>query len=138
MSAFMSFHGNLTQDPTLNKYGNQDCLRLSVANRTTRKMEDGTYLTNFYDVTVWGQRATWLADRICKGTLVYVTGEFQAVPYVSKKDNQQRISLQIANANVDPLARAKGDDAAKTARSQKSAPPSAPVADDEEDGDIPF
>ena len=65
MSAFMSFHGNLTQDPTLNKYGNQDCLRISVANRTTRKMEDGTYLTNFYDVTVWGQRSTWISYRIC-------------------------------------------------------------------------
>ena len=60
------------------------------------------------------------------------------MPYVSKKDNQQRISLQIANASVDPLARTKGDNAAKPARSQKSAPPSAPVADDEEDGDLPF
>lgn len=138
MSAKIAFYGNLTKDPVYNKYNNQDCLRLSVANRSTRKQEDGNYITNFYDVTIWGQRATYLSDKVVKGTMVFVTGEFYAMPYESKQTNQVKVSLQVAADSVEPLARMKGqtDSAPTQQRTSRPQAPAASVMDD--DDDVPF
>lgn len=138
MSAKIAFYGNLTKDPVYNKYNNQDCLRLSVANRTTRKQEDGTYLTNFYDVTIWGQRAAYLSDKVEKGTMVFVTGEFYAMPYTSKQTNESKISLQVSADAVEPLMRMKGQAAGSAPQhtaSRAPAPSQSPIV---EDDDIPF
>ena len=141
MSAKITFYGNLTKDPVFNKYNNQDCLRLAVANRTTRKQEDGTYITNFYDVTIWGQRAAYLSDKIEKGTMVFVSGEFYAMEYMSKQTNEKKVSLQVAADSVEPIARMKGQqnsNAGGNASSRRNTNTNTQSTVVEDDDEMPF
>src|SRR5690242_4974258 len=76
--------GNLGRDPE--KRYTQDgrpVTRFSVAATTRRRERDGEWAdhTEWFSVTVFGRQAETLAERVTKGTRVYVEGRLESRQY---------------------------------------------------------
>ena len=107
--ATVTIHGNLVRDPELREVGaaKSKVASFTVAVSTSNKKEDGTFDTNFYDVSLWGQNAENIAQHMQKGTAVMVIGDFSMVEYVSKKDNLKHNRLRVNATKVKITANAK-------------------------------
>lgn len=109
-NAKISILGNLTRDPATRQVRANNVVSFSVAVSTMTKKEDGTYDSNFYDVSVWGKQGEYLLQRLQKGTQVWVTGDFEHAVYTDK-DGNPRCSLRVTANDVRVVARGKGDSA---------------------------
>lgn len=98
--------GNLIKDPTQTSYNGNTVVSFTVAVNTTKKDGD-KYLSDFYNVSVWGKTAEYVLPRLQKGTLVNVLGDLQLQSYTDK-NNVERQSLSLRATEVLPLARQKG------------------------------
>jgi len=125
--ATVVIHGNLVRDPELKEVGASKAkvAAFTVAVSTAVKKADGTYETNFYDVSLWGPRGEAFAQHAEKGTAVQVVGDLSMVEYVSQKDNQKRVRLRVDAFKVKITAKAKGSEEAPRS------PVSAPMPDDD-------
>lgn len=112
--ATVVIHGNLVRDPELREVGanKTKVASFTVAVSTNNKKPDGTYDTNFYDVSLWGARGEAFIDRAEKGTAVQVIGDLSMVEYVSQKDNQNHCRLRIDATKIKITDRAKARAAA--------------------------
>lgn len=114
-NAKITILGNLTKDPTTRQANGSNVVSLSVAVSTMNKADDGSYQSDFYDVSVWGKNNEYLMQKVQKGTQVWVTGDFSTGTYTAN-DGQKRTVLRINATDVRPVARMKGEGAAAPAR----------------------
>src|SRR5919198_6125018 len=94
--------GNLGRDPE--KRYTQDgrpVTRFSVAATTRRRERDGEWAdhTEWFSVTVFGRQAETLAERLAKGTRVYVEGRLESRQYETQ-NGQKGFSLDIVANDV--------------------------------------
>jgi len=101
--AKVSITGRLTKDPQkgTTKTGATQ-VTFSVAVNTTKKVDD-KYISNFYNVTIWGQLAEYIFPKIGKGQLVQVYGDLLLDNYTS--DGKERQSLNVKGTDVIPLSK---------------------------------
>jgi single-strand DNA-binding protein len=140
--------GNLGRDPE--KRYTQDgrpVTRFSVAATTRRRERDGEWAdhTEWFSVTVFGRQAETLADRVTKGTRVYVEGRLESRQYETQNGGKGFSLDVIANEVIvlDARQRAEGSDfgsgeleTAAPTRSFAARPPAQEDATDLED--LPF
>jgi single-strand DNA-binding protein len=107
--------GNLGRDPEM-RYtpSGRPVTEFSVAvSHRSRDAQTGTWAddgTDWYRVTVWGDRAERTAEQFRKGNKVFVEGRFRTREYEAR-DGQKRISLEISADNVISLeTRARDED----------------------------
>jgi single-strand DNA-binding protein len=140
--------GNLGRDPEM-RYtpSGRPVTEFSVAvNQSTKNQQTGEWVeaTDWFRVTVWGDRAERTAEQLRKGNRVFVEGRFRTREYETR-DGQKRISLEITADNVISLeARERGGDA----EGGFSAPtggfggetvrPTRPTGDTDDLDDLPF
>jgi single-strand DNA-binding protein len=142
--------GNLGRDPE--KRYTQDgrpVTRFSVAATTRRRERDGEWAdhTEWFSVTVFGRQAETLAERLAKGTRVYIEGRLESRQYETQA-GQKGFSMDIVANDVLVLdtrqrdgdfSNASGD--FETAPSTSPRPPQErrPAADEAADlEDLPF
>ena len=65
--------------------------------------------TDWFRVTIWGDRAERAAEQFRKGNRVFVEGRFRTREY-DAKDGTHRTSLEITADNVIPLERQSRED----------------------------
>ena len=97
--------GNLGRDPE--KRYTQDgrpVTRFSVAATTRRRERDGEWAdhTEWFSVTVFGRQAETLAERVTKGTRVYVEGRLESRQYETQNGGKG-FSLDVVANEVIPL-----------------------------------
>ena len=109
-NAKITILGNLTKDPVTRKAGANTVVALSVAVSTMNKDDSGNYLSDFYDVSVWGKNGEYLMQKVQKGTQVLVTGDFSTGSY-DAADGTKRTVLRVTATDVRPLTRLKGETA---------------------------
>ena len=102
--------GNLTRDPEMKDVNGSSVMTISVAVNTDVKNQDGTYKTDFYEVSVWGKQGENLMQRLQKGTGVWVNGDLTTNEYVGR-DGKNHIALRVRGTDVRGVARLKGGDA---------------------------
>jgi single-strand DNA-binding protein len=118
--------GNLGRDPE--KRYTQDgrpVTRFSVAATTRRRERDGEWAdhTEWFSVTVFGRQAETLAERVTKGTRVYVEGRLESRQYESQNGNKGFSLDVIANEVVVLDTRQRdGDFSAGTGDFETAAP----------------
>jgi single-strand DNA-binding protein len=102
--------GNLGRDPE--KRYTQDgrpVTRFSVAATTRRKGREGEWEdhTEWFNVTVFGRQAETLAERIAKGTRVYVEGRLESRQYETQNGGKGFSLDVVANEvlSLDPRQR---------------------------------
>jgi single-strand DNA-binding protein len=144
--------GNLGRDPEM-RYtpSGRAVTEFSVAvNQNTKNQQTGEWVesTDWFRVTVWGDRGERVAEQLRKGNRVFVEGRFRTREYEAR-DGQKRISLEITADSVVGLDRSGDvDDAGGergAARADASPPrgrggqgPAGPGETYEDLDDLPF
>jgi single-strand DNA-binding protein len=98
--------GNLGRDPEL-RYtpSGRPVTEFSVAvNQSTKNQQTGEWVeaTDWFRVSIWGDRGERAAENLRKGNRVLVDGRFRTREYEAK-DGQKRMSLEITADTVLPL-----------------------------------
>ena len=106
--------GNLGRDPEMRYTPNgRPVTEFSVAVGHSKPDGSGGWVdegTDWFRVTVWGDRAERTAEQFRKGNKVFVEGRFRTREYEAK-DGQKRVSLEITADNVISLdARVRDDE----------------------------
>ncbi len=100
--------GNLGRDPEMRYTPNgRPVTEFSVAvNQNTKNQQTGEWVeaTDWFRVTVWGDRAERTAEQLRKGNRVFVEGRFRTREY-DARDGQRRVSLEITADSVVSLDR---------------------------------
>lgn len=98
--------GNLGRDPEMRYTPNgRPVTEFSVAVSHSRPDGNGGWIdegTDWYRVTVWGDRAERTAEQFRKGNKVFVEGRFRTREFEGK-DGLKRTSLEITAENVISL-----------------------------------
>jgi single-strand DNA-binding protein len=146
--------GNLGRDPEMRYTPNgRPVTEFSVAvTHRGRDAQSGEWAdlgTDWFRVTVWGDRAERTAEEFKKGNRVFVEGRFRTREY-DAKDGTKRTSLEITADNVIALERRGRDEegsfgapaggGASSGGDTGAAPvrPTRPPADDTDLDDLPF
>jgi single-strand DNA-binding protein len=106
--------GNLGRDPEMRYTPNgRPVTEFSVAvshrNRDPQTGEWSDDGTDWYRVTVWGDRAERAAEQFRKGNRVFVEGRFRTREFETR-DGQKRTALEITADNVLTLDRPSRDE----------------------------
>jgi single-strand DNA-binding protein len=95
--------GNLGRDPELRYTPNgRPVASFTVAvNQSTKNQQTGEWIeaTDWFRVSVWGDRGERAAENLRKGSRVFVDGRFKAREYEAN-DGQKRMSLDITADTV--------------------------------------
>jgi len=144
--------GNLGRDPEMRYTPNgRPVTEFSVAvNQSTKNQQTGEWVeaTDWFRVSVWGDRAERAAENLRKGNRVLVDGRFRTREYETK-DGQKRVSLEITADTVMGLDKREQTEGTFTGAPAGGAPasgggpgPSGPDRsggfDDSEIDELPF
>lgn len=105
--------GNLGSDPEM-RYTptNRAVTQFNVAvNQSTKNQQTGEWIeeTDWFRVSVWGDRAERMAETLRKGNKVFVEGRFKTRQFEGR-DGQTRTSLEITADSIVNLERRNRDD----------------------------
>ena len=136
--------GNLGADPEMRYTPNgRPVTQFNVAvNQSTKNQQTGEWVeaTDWFRVSVWGDRAERAAETLRKGNRVCVDGRFRTREFEGR-DGQKRTSLEITADTVMSLEkRAPGEEGTFTpgASTGAGAPAGGRRPADEELDDLPF
>jgi single-strand DNA-binding protein len=141
--------GNLGADPEM-RYtpSGRPVTQFNVAvNQSTKNQQTGEWVeaTDWFRVSVWGDRAERAAENLRKGNKVFVEGRFKTREF-DGNDGQKRTSLDVTADNVISVDRKGRDDdaafsgapAAAGVAGGASGGSSRSPADDSDLDDLPF
>ena len=105
--------GNLGSDPEM-RYtpSNRAVTQFNVAvNQSTKNQQTGEWFeeTDWFRVSVWGDRAERMAETLRKGNKVFVEGRFKTRTFEGR-DGQTRTALEITADSIVNLERRPRDD----------------------------
>jgi single-strand DNA-binding protein len=105
--------GNLGSDPEM-RYtpSNRAVTQFNVAvNQSTKNQQTGEWVeeTDWFRVSVWGDRAERMAESLRKGNKVFVEGRFKTREFEGR-DGQKRTSLEITADSIVNLERRNRED----------------------------
>jgi single-strand DNA-binding protein len=141
--------GNLGRDPEM-RYtpSGRPVTQFSVAVSNSKPDGQGGWVdegTDWYRVSVFGDRAERAAEQLRKGNRVFVEGRFKTREFEGN-DGQKRTSLDVTADNVISLDRKSRDDdgaafagaPAGAAAAGGGGAPARPASDDTDLDDLPF
>jgi single-strand DNA-binding protein len=138
--------GNLGADPEM-RYtpSGRPVTQFNVAvNQSTKNQQTGDWIeaTDWFRVSVWGDRAERAAESLRKGNRVFVEGRFRTREFEGR-DGQKRTSLEITADSLVNLERRsrEGDEGSFAPADRPAAASGSPGrgrADDAELDDLPF
>ncbi len=143
--------GNLGRDPELRYTPNgRPVATFSVAvNQATKNQQSGEWIeaTDWFRVSVWGDRAERAAENLRKGSRVFVDGRFRTREYETN-DGRKGMSLDVSADNVMGLDKRDqeggfsgapgGPGGAAPSGGAAGGPPSGGGYDDTEIDELPF
>jgi single-strand DNA-binding protein len=105
--------GNLGADPEMRYTPNgRPVTQFNVAvNQSTKNQQTGEWVeeTDWFRVSVWGDRAERAAENLRKGNRVFVEGRFKTREFEGR-DGQKRTSLEITADSVVNLEKRNRDE----------------------------
>lgn len=127
--------GNLTRDPELYETaGGKSVLKFDIAVNRGFKDADGNYITDFFNVSVWGDKGVNCGRYLFKGSKVGIVGRLQNRTYEDKEGNNRTVTEVVAE-DVEFLTPKKKDiEPEEVTRVKKTRPELEPIEDD----DLPF
>lgn len=105
--AKVALTGRIIKDPTQRMWKDSTVVSFCVAVNTPKK-EGDRYISDFYNVSVWGASGEFIMPRIEKGSLVQVYGDLTTSTY--PKDGVDKMSLNVRATEVIPLTPKKNQE----------------------------
>ena len=139
----------LVADPTTTTLpSGTSVTKARIASNNVHRQDDGTYGTNWYNVSFFGARGDMFAKHFTKGNVVNVFGDLVIRDYVDK-NGQTRQSIDIEHADWEFCPKNVAGDAVTSEQSRPAAPaatkPTFAAASDDElpgvpasDDELPF
>lgn len=91
--------GNLSKPPELRTTNNGTSVcTFSIAVNRKYKAQDGSQITDFFDIVVWRQLADLCAKWLDKGKKVAVVGELQNHSYEAKDGTKRHVTEVLADS----------------------------------------
>ena len=135
----ISIIGNLGRDPELRYTPNgRPVASFTVAvNQSTKNQQSGEWIesTDWFRVSVWGDRGERAAESLRKGSRVFVDGRFRTREYEAN-DGQKRLSLDITADTVLGLDKRETADGTELDELEDGELPSG-LDEEEHDRDVP-
>jgi len=116
----ISVYGRVASDVTTKDVNGRTVATFRFAAGNKRKQQDGSYGTNFYNVSAWGSIGETAAKFLKKGHRASLSGELVIRNYVGN-DQQTHYAIEI-DANTIDLVETKGEAEAKAGNTQATAP----------------
>lgn len=135
----LTIAGNVGRDSELKQIqtnsGAQSVLSFAVAVKSMKKDSQGNYITQWFDCSLWGQRADTLVNYIKKGSSVTVCGSVELEQYTAKdgsagakmKVNAQNVTLQ-GSPSTQPQQQPQAQPVSQPAQMNSFQQPPAPPA----------
>lgn len=149
-----SFVGRLTRDPELRttQAGKQICTFAIAVDNPFKKNDRGEKGADFFNVTVWGDRADAASRYLVKGQLVTISGRIEVRQYEDRDGNKRTSVDVVANdwrGYTKPGSARDQDDTGGyqqqrtyqgqgQGRSQQQHYQQQPAQDQDLEGDLPF
>lgn len=129
--------GNLSTDVTVKQSGTTQIATFTVKERKSRKDENKP--NNFWDVTVFGQRAEFAGKHFRNGSPVSITGKADWNEFTGSDGTPKR-NVRISADEVDFVPKDFSEQNAQTsAPAAKPAPaPAAPAQEESASDELPF
>lgn len=129
--------GNLSTDVTMKQSGSTQIATFTVKERKSRKDENKP--NNFWDVTVFGQRAEFAGKHFRNGSPVSITGKADWNEFTGS-DGAPKRNVRISADEVDFVPKDFSEQNAQTpAPATKPAPaPAAPAQEESASDELPF
>ena len=116
-NAKVALTGRLIREPKQSTYNNSTVVSFTVAVNTTKKDGD-KYVSDLYNISIWGKSAEFILPRVSKGSLVQVYGDLYMDTY-KDKNNVERQSLTVRATEVLPLSNPGAQHSAKSEPTQE-------------------
>jgi len=135
----LMFIGNLGRDPEM-RYtpSGRPVTQFTVAvNQSTKNQQTGEWTeeTDWFRVSVWGDRAERAAEQLRKGNRVFVEGRFKSREYETQ-DGQKRVSLDVTADQVINLEKRPRDEDGSLAEPATAPRPTAAPGNRAEESDL--
>src|SRR5205823_13774478 len=113
-----------------------------AVNQSTKNQQTGEWVeaTDWFRISIWGDRAERAAENFRKGNRVFVEGRFKTREFEGR-DGQKRTSLEITADslfNLEKRGREDGEGTFTAPAGERAATPARAPADDTELDDLPF
>lgn len=105
-NATINISGNVTKDPIMKMVNSSPVLAFTVAVNDGQKKENGEFGAMFFNCSAWGPTATYLANRLQKGTHVSLVGALTIKPYIF--EGKAFVENRVTVYNVNSILFAKG------------------------------
>lgn len=127
--------GNLTRDPELEETRSGIAYaKLSIAVNRNYTNDDGERLTDFFDFTVWRERAENCCRYLKKGSKVAIVGSIENRTWEDDEGDKHKVTEVKCN-EIEFLSSKRDDDTEKPPKKGKTKPR---LEEFDDDGDIPF
>lgn len=100
--AKVSLTGKLIKEPIQKNWQGTTVVSFCMAVNTTKKDGD-KYISDLYNISVWGKSGEFILPRITKGSMVQVYGDLILQPYKDKSTGEDKQSLSVRATDVIPL-----------------------------------
>lgn len=89
--------GHTTRDPETKEVtaNSKVCTFRLAVNRSYKKGDEWVDKPTFVDCEAWNQKAEYVAERVQKGTEVYVRGRLESDEWTAKETGERRTKLKI-------------------------------------------
>jgi single-strand DNA-binding protein len=119
----LTIAGNVGRDSELRQVntasGTQSVLSFAVAVKSSKKGDDGKYLSTWFDCSLWGKRAETLVQYIKKGQSVTVTGEVDLEQYTNGQGQAgAKMKVNVQNVTLQGGSQSAPQQAAQPTQSQ--------------------
>jgi single-strand DNA-binding protein len=123
----LTIAGNVGRDSELRQVnttsGTQSVLSFAVAVKSSKKGDDGKYLSTWFDCSLWGKRADSLAQYIKKGQSIAVTGEVELEQYTNSQGQAgAKMKVNVQNVTLQGGSQSAPQQAAQPAQPQQPQP----------------
>lgn len=99
--------GRLTKDIEYREYGENKIAKGNLAVSREKKETDGSYKSDFINITAFGNNASLLKDYTKKGDRLLIDGKLQTSSY--EKDGEKRISYEVIIDKFDFIEKREKD-----------------------------
>lgn len=127
--------GNITKDPELQEtQSGVPYTKMTIAVSRSYANSEGERETDFFDFTVWRERAENCCKYLQKGSKVAVVGSIENRTYENEEGEKRKIT-EIKCNEIEFLSSRKSESEEERPQTKKTRPTLTPVDDDE---DLPF